>query len=204
MSTISGSSRARTAGFRRRPRVLLWAAAGLAARRGSDLARHGTGQPLGAHSRRARHQPRSPTRSPGIAVGLLDINKHGEGDRVLRRIRGRHQRRLTACRGLVADAGAVPETVRFLNPALYMLAGTSALHDVTPVTSRCRPLSRGRVYVSRCAARLWLTTFDDENWSMIGYTARSQGRATTPCPGSAARTGSPSSTACARSAARTT
>ena len=60
----------------------------------------------------------------------------------------------------------------FLNPALYRLAGTSAIHDSLRTTSKTPVRYRGVACdVALCGA-LALTTFDDESFSMLFYTGQ--------------------------------
>lgn len=60
----------------------------------------------------------------------------------------------------------------FLNPALYRLAGTSAINDTLPITSKSPARYHGVACdVALCGA-LALTTFDDESYSMLGYTGQ--------------------------------
>ena len=75
--------------------------------------------------------------------------------------------------GMVADAEqGQHRSFGFLNPALYRLAGTSAIHDVQRITSKTPVRYRGVACdVGTCGALL-LTTFDDESFSMLGYTGQ--------------------------------
>ena len=60
----------------------------------------------------------------------------------------------------------------FTNPALYQLAGSSALHDPLPVTSSSPVAYRG-VACSPHDCGLWaLTTSDDQSSKMFGYTGQ--------------------------------
>jgi subtilase family serine protease len=60
----------------------------------------------------------------------------------------------------------------FLNPALYTLANTSAVHQVLPLTRKSPPLYRGTVCGSRTCGLQLLTTFDDQSFNMFGYTGQ--------------------------------
>jgi subtilase family serine protease len=58
----------------------------------------------------------------------------------------------------------------FVNPLLYKLAGTSAVHDTLPITSHSPALYRGAV--GRIGIPILMTalaTFDDQSFSMFGY-----------------------------------
>lgn len=60
----------------------------------------------------------------------------------------------------------------FVNPALYQLAGSSALNDTLPVTSSSPAAYRG-VACSPHDCGIWaLTTFDDQSTKMFGYTGQ--------------------------------
>jgi hypothetical protein len=60
----------------------------------------------------------------------------------------------------------------FLNPALYTLANTGAVHQALPLTSRSPARYRGVVCGSRTCGLQILTTFDDESFAMFGYTGQ--------------------------------
>ena len=65
-----------------------------------------------------------------------------------------------------------PAAFGFVNPALYQLAGTSALYDALPLTSSSPVAYRG-VACDPHDCGLWaLTTFDDQSTSMFGYTGQ--------------------------------
>jgi hypothetical protein len=72
---------------------------------------------------------------------------------------------------VAAQQGTVP-VVQVHQPALYRLAGTSAVHDVLPLTSS----SPARWHAVACpAARCFdqaLVSFDDQSHSMLGYTGQ--------------------------------
>jgi len=59
-----------------------------------------------------------------------------------------------------------------IDPALYKLAGTSAIHDVRPLTSKSPALFRGTVCDTNTCGIQLLTTFDDQNPNMLGYTGQ--------------------------------
>jgi subtilase family serine protease len=60
----------------------------------------------------------------------------------------------------------------FVNPALYQLAGSSALNDTLPVTSSSPAGYRG-VACSPHDCGIWaLTTFDDQSTKMFGYSGQ--------------------------------
>jgi subtilase family serine protease len=60
----------------------------------------------------------------------------------------------------------------FLDPALYKLAGTSAVFDTLPETSKSPALDRGVVCPKQFCGILGLTTSDDQSRNMFGYTGQ--------------------------------
>ena len=75
--------------------------------------------------------------------------------------------------GMVAAAQqGQPASFGLVNPALYQLAGTSALYDALPLTSSSPAAYRG-VACPPHDCGLWaLTTFDDQSTGMFGYTGQ--------------------------------
>src|SRR5450432_4367725 len=73
---------------------------------------------------------------------------------------------------VIAAQRGEPRPFGFINPALYRLAGTSAVHDVLPLTSsspvRWRAVACPAV---RCFDQA-LVSFDDQSHSMLGYTGQ--------------------------------
>jgi hypothetical protein len=74
--------------------------------------------------------------------------------------------------GIVADAEQGRQPFGFLNPALYRLAGTSALHDPRPLSYKTPSRYRGVACDADLCGILLLTAFDDQSWSMEGYTGQ--------------------------------
>ena len=60
----------------------------------------------------------------------------------------------------------------FVNPALYQLAGSSALNDTLPVTSSSPAAYRGVACSPHDCGTWALTTFDDQSTKMFGYTGQ--------------------------------
>jgi subtilase family serine protease len=60
----------------------------------------------------------------------------------------------------------------FVNPALYQLAGSSALNDTLPVTSSGPAAYRGVACSPHDCGGWALTTFDDQSTKMFGYTGQ--------------------------------
>jgi subtilase family serine protease len=74
--------------------------------------------------------------------------------------------------GVVADAEQGRRPFGFLNPAIYRLAGTSALHDPRPLSYKTPSKYRGVACGADLCGILLLTAFDDQSWSMPGYTGQ--------------------------------
>jgi subtilase family serine protease len=65
------------------------------------------------------------------------------------------------------------EPFGLINPAIYQLAGTSALHDILPLTASTPALFRGVACGDAlCGGQQFLTTFDDQDPGMLGYTGQ--------------------------------
>jgi subtilase family serine protease len=75
--------------------------------------------------------------------------------------------------GVVAAAQQGQRTpFGFLNPALYKLAGTSAVHDALPLTSHSPAAWRGMVCATALCGIAALATSDDQSPAMEGYTGQ--------------------------------
>jgi subtilase family serine protease len=74
--------------------------------------------------------------------------------------------------GIVADAEQGRHPFGFLNPAIYRLAGTSALHDPRPLSYKTPSRYRGVACDADQCGILLLTASDDQSWSMAGYTGQ--------------------------------
>ncbi len=74
--------------------------------------------------------------------------------------------------GSLADAEQGQKSFGFLNPGLYRLAGTHAVNDTLPITSKTPARYRGVACdVADCGALVYFP-FDDQSWSMLGYTGQ--------------------------------
>jgi subtilase family serine protease len=74
--------------------------------------------------------------------------------------------------GIVADAEQGRRPFGYLNPAIYRLAGTSALNDPRPLSYKTPSKYRGVACDADLCGILLLTAFDDQSWSMTGYTGQ--------------------------------
>jgi subtilase family serine protease len=73
---------------------------------------------------------------------------------------------------IVADAEQGQGPFGFLNPAIYRLAGTSALNDPLPLSYKTPSKYRGVACDADLCGILLLTASDDQSWSMPGYTGQ--------------------------------
>jgi subtilase family serine protease len=73
---------------------------------------------------------------------------------------------------VVADAEQGSPPFGFINPALYQLARSTALNDPKPLTASSPAKYRGVACDQATCGVLSLTTFDDQSWSMSGYTGQ--------------------------------
>jgi hypothetical protein len=122
--------------------------------RGARDARNRPGQPPRA---RALRPDISADADPftGFAVGLIVF---------------KHHHRVYTQTDIGGTSLAAP--FGFLDPALYTLANTGAVHQVLPLTRTSPPLYRGTVCGSRTCGLQVLTTFDDQSFTMFGYTGQ--------------------------------
>jgi subtilase family protein len=107
----------------------------------------------------------------GASVGMLLFhNKSGKPPTYFQFPVGGTSMSAPLVAGLVAAAQqGQPASFGLVNPALYQLAGTSALHDALPLTSSSPAAYRG-VACPPHDCGLWaLTTFDDQSTKMYGY-----------------------------------
>ncbi len=108
----------------------------------------------------------------GMAVGLLNFNSAGVVTGYIEEPVGGTSLASPLVAGLVADAEQYQHPFGFLNPALYKLAGTSGLHDPTPITSATPARYKGVACDAAMCGVQTLTTFDDQSFSMLGYTGQ--------------------------------
>jgi subtilase family serine protease len=108
----------------------------------------------------------------GFAVGLLNFNSQGNPIGYFEAAYGGTSVAAPLVAGMVADAEQGQRPFGFLNPALYRLAGTSAIHDALPITSKTPARYHGVVCDQAMCGLLSLTSFDDQSYSMLGYTGQ--------------------------------
>jgi subtilase family serine protease len=108
----------------------------------------------------------------GFATGLLNFRK-GKPPEFIEIPVGGTSMASPLLAGIIADAQQGQHTVfGFINPVLYRLTGTSALHDMLPSTPHTRGLFRGVVCNVAFCRGLGLVTFDDQSFGMQGYTGQ--------------------------------
>ena len=110
----------------------------------------------------------------GFAVGLLAFHnkKHlpptfSESD-----IGGTSLSAPTVAGIVIAAQQGQPGPFGLINPAIYKLAGTSAIIDALPLTSSSPALYRGMSCDAAACGAEALTTFDDQSPTMAGYTGQ--------------------------------
>ena len=108
----------------------------------------------------------------GMAVGILNFNNAGAVTGYMELPVGGTSLAAPLVAGLVADAEQHQHPFGFLNPVLYKLAGTAGLHDPTPVTSATPARYRGVACDVAVCGVASLTTFEDQSFSMLGYTGQ--------------------------------
>ncbi|MGD0698555.1 MAG: S53 family peptidase [Trebonia sp.] len=110
--------------------------------------------------------------STGMAVGLLSFNSKGGVTGYSEEPVGGTSLSSPMVAGMVADAEQYQKPFGFLNPALYRVAGTNAINDSLPITGKSPSRYRGVACdVADCGALVYFP-FDDQSWSMEGYTGQ--------------------------------
>jgi subtilase family serine protease len=108
----------------------------------------------------------------GFATGLLNFPKNKPPAFFLAQVGGTSMAAPLVA-GIVAAAQQGQHRVfGFTNPALYRLSGTTALHDMLPLTARSPGLFRSVACTPQACGVVTLLTFDDQSPSMAGYTGQ--------------------------------
>jgi subtilase family serine protease len=108
----------------------------------------------------------------GFAVGLLSFPKNKPPKYAESDIGGTSLASPLVAGIVAAAEQGQPSSFGLINPAIYKLANTSALHDALPLTSHSPALYRGTSCDAAACGAEALTTFDDQNPSMLGYTGQ--------------------------------
>jgi subtilase family serine protease len=105
----------------------------------------------------------------GFATGMLEPRKGKSPKFVLFPVGGTSMASPLVA-GMVADAQQGQRHVfGFTDPVLYRLAGTSAIRDILPSTSRTPGQFRGEACTPSFCGGVNLIRFDDQSYSMAGY-----------------------------------
>jgi subtilase family serine protease len=110
----------------------------------------------------------------GLAVGLLTFHgkKHLPPSYAESDVGGTSLSAPTVAGMVAAAEQGQSGPFGFINPAIYKLAGTSAVFDALPLTSASPALYRGTSCDEAACGAEVLTTFDDQSRGMYGYTGQ--------------------------------
>lgn len=113
----------------------------------------------------------------GMATGMLSFNAQGNVTGYFEESIGGTSLAAPLVAAVVADAEQGSRAFGFLNPALYQLAKTGAgvFHDAQALSGGTPAKYRGVACDQDTCGVLALTTFDDQSWSMPGYTGQVTG-----------------------------
>jgi subtilase family serine protease len=108
----------------------------------------------------------------GMAVGVLSSDGKGNANEYSEQPVGGTSLSAPLVAGMVADAEQHQRPFGFLNPALYRLAGTRAVNDALPITSKTPARYHGVACDVDVCTLLSYFPFDKQSWSMAGYTGQ--------------------------------
>ena len=110
----------------------------------------------------------------GMAVGMLSFNAQGIVTGYFEQSIGGTSLATPLVAAIVADAEQGSRWFGFINPALYKLAKTqpAAFNDPKPLSAKTAARYRGVACDQATCGVISLTTFDDQSWSMDGYTGQ--------------------------------
>jgi subtilase family serine protease len=109
----------------------------------------------------------------GFGVGLLSFSAQGSPTGFAISDVGGTSLAAPLVAGLVADAEqGSAASFGLLNPALYLLAGTSAVNDALPLTSATPAGDRAVACDAATCGALTLNPFDVQSFGMLGYTGQ--------------------------------
>jgi len=112
--------------------------------------------------------------STGMGVGLLSFNSKGNVNGYVEQSIGGTSLAAPLVAAVVADAEQGSRAFGFINPALYLLAKTrpGVFHDAQALSGKTPASYHGVACDQDTCGVLSLTTFDDQSWSMSGYTGQ--------------------------------
>jgi len=110
--------------------------------------------------------------STGMAVGILSFDSKGNVTGYSELPVGGTSLASPLVAGMLADAEQYQKPFGFLNPALYRLANTRAVNDTLPITSKTPARYHGVACDVADCGLLSYFPFDDQSWSMEGYTGQ--------------------------------
>jgi subtilase family serine protease len=108
----------------------------------------------------------------GFAVGLLTFSKHHPPKFAESDVGGTSLASPLVAGMVTAAQQGQSGPFGFINPAIYKLAGTSALFDTLPLSSNSPTLWRGTACDAATCGIQALTTFDDQSFNMFGYSGQ--------------------------------
>jgi subtilase family serine protease len=109
----------------------------------------------------------------GIAVGLLNFSSSGAPTSFfLTDVGGTSESSPLVAGMVIAAEQGQHKSFGLINPAIYKLSGTAALHEPLRVDSHSNPLYRGTTCDPDTCGIQVLTTFDDQSLGMIFYTGQ--------------------------------
>ena len=108
----------------------------------------------------------------GMAVGLLNFNNKGVVTGFFESPFGGTSVASPFVAGMIADAEQYQHAFGFINPVLYKLAGTDAINDTLPITASTPSRYHGVACDVAMCGLLSYAQFDDESYSMLGYTGQ--------------------------------
>ena len=110
--------------------------------------------------------------STGMAVGLLTFNGKGNVNGYVEQSIGGTSLASPLVAGLVADAEQYQRPFGFLNWGALPAGGDHAVNDTLPITSKTPSRYHGVACdVAECGVLSYFP-FDDQSWSMAGYTGQ--------------------------------